>query len=255
MQNYGYLKDSLDDYGKQIGDRVAGWPKGPTAACAACAAAGHEGHPLDLNLDFNFSLRHYAKCGTSDLDAAPPNQNRFVPGQELREFVAASSAAGYSKSAPDAGCSDFGAATAFGRTNEAVSVVLNAFQLRSGPLQCLSNVDLIWLFVVQLDVTAVGVLMCRHGFALLLIDIATGERYIYGIFLLCYLMFSGASGAGLWGCSTASILAVGVLWYDINCRFGAFLRRWATQMLGEEERAAVHSILTPLPCFHRYAHR
>lgn len=89
-------------------------------------------------------------------------------------------------------------------------------------------------------------MLCRHGFLLVLMDILTGERYIYAILMLCFLMFTSLPGG--------AILPVSVLWYDINCKFGAYLKRWA-EGLPEPKRQAVMRILTPLPGFHKYAHR
>ncbi len=47
-----------------------------------------------------------------------------------------------------------------------------------------------------------------------------------------------------------------VVWYDINCRFGPWFKRWAAgQPLLQAMLVAVATLLFPLPCFHRYSHR
>ena len=96
------------------------------------------------------------------------------------------------------------------------------------------------------DITATGALLCRHGFVLIMMDIMTGERYIYCILMLYALMFTSLPDG--------AVLPIGVLWYDINCKFGRYLKNWADG-LPEPKRAFMLRILTPLPGFHKYAHR
>ena len=105
---------------------------------------------------------------------------------------------------------------------------------------------MICALLLQRDITALGAILCRHGLLLAMMDIKTGERYIYAILLLCHLMFSSLPDG--------DILPVKVLWYDINCRFGAYMRSWAEQ-LPQPMKEAVLRVLTPLPSFHKYAHR
>jgi len=77
-----------------------------------------------------------------------------------------------------------------------------------------------------------------------MLDISTGERYIYACVLLYVLMVT---------CG----IPVLVVWYDINCKFAAYFLRWATS------QPALMAVLGrlpskmcfPLPCFHRYSHR
>jgi hypothetical protein len=93
---------------------------------------------------------------------------------------------------------------------------------------------------MQCDVTAVGSTMCRHSIVAHLMDISTGERYIYCCVMLYALM------------ATMPVLFV---WYDINCRFAAYFLVWASKylwLINLLERVATKF---PLPIFHRYAHR
>ena len=84
--------------------------------------------------------------------------------------------------------------------------------------------------------------MCRHSIVAHLLDISTGERYIYACVMLYMLMMQHAS-------------AVLVVWYDINCKFSAYFMRWAaSQPLLVATLTAVRPLF-PLPCFHSYAHR
>ena len=96
-------------------------------------------------------------------------------------------------------------------------------------------------------------MMCRHGHLISALDLPTGERYIYAIFLLHRLLFGAFR-------ERVGILVVSVLWYDINCKFGPYLRNWAQALhvagkLSAEQLRAFLSILTPLPPFHSNAHR
>eukprot|EP00887_Chlorella_sp_A99_P005668 scaffold1.g5668.t1 len=89
------------------------------------------------------------------------------------------------------------------------------------------------------DVTAVGAALCRHSSVALLYDISTGERYIYACIMLYTLMVT---------CS----IPILVVWYDINCRFGAYFLRWATS---QPALTALNLLIKfPLPIFHRYSH-
>lgn len=100
--------------------------------------------------------------------------------------------------------------------------------------------------MLQRDITALGAILCRHGLLMAMMDIKTGERYIYAILLLCHLMFTSLPDGG--------ILPVSVLWYDINCRFGAYMKQWAEQ-LPQDMKLALQAICMPLPGWHQYAHR
>lgn len=86
--------------------------------------------------------------------------------------------------------------------------------------------------------------MCRHAIVAHMMDIYTGERYIYATVMLYMLMV----------CCNIPIL---VVWYDINCKFAAYFLRWAET---HQTLLAVFSRLPtklrfPLPCFHTYSHR
>lgn len=139
--------------------------------------------------------------------------------------------------------------------------------------------------------------MCRHSVVAQLLDIGTGERYIYASIMLYMLMvrrllsaLCAAAVGGQWmqlsgalapidrqlarGSACAPLCAhvprlaglvqlqvtcgisILVVWYDINCRFGPWFKRWAqSQPLLQAILLAAATILFPLPCFHRYSHR
>ena len=82
--------------------------------------------------------------------------------------------------------------------------------------------------------------MCRHGNVAQLFDITTGERYIYACIMLYTVM-------------VVCNVPVLVVWYDINCRFGTYFKRWASSLL--RLTGLVGRMLFPLPIFHRYSHR
>ncbi|PSC72148.1 Tcr1 transposon ORF2 [Micractinium conductrix] len=104
-----------------------------------------------------------------------------LPSGPLAEYSANAAAA---DAEADRACSDFNAVKVLARTSETY------------------------------DVTAVGSTMCRHNSVAHLMDIATGERYIYASVLLYVLMVT---------CH----IPVLFVWYDINCRFSAYFRQWA----------------------------
>ncbi|PSC76837.1 Tcr1 transposon ORF2 [Micractinium conductrix] len=94
---------------------------------------------------------------------------------------------------------------------------------------------------VQYDVTAVGSTMCRHNVVAHLMDIATGERYIYASVLLYVLMVT---------CH----IPVLFVWYDINCRFSAYFRQWACKHPMLASLLVYVGTKFVLPIFHRYSH-
>ena len=97
----------------------------------------------------------------------------------------------------------------------------------------------------QCDVTAVGATTCRHGVVANLMDISTGDRYIYPAVMLYHLMVTCA-------------MVVVVVWYDINCRFGSWFMRWAASTASRMDtvgRLPGGQLIFPLPCFYKYSHR
>ena len=83
--------------------------------------------------------------------------------------------------------------------------------------------------------------MCRHSIVAQLLDISTGERYIYATAMLYILI-------------VACAMPILVVWYDINCKFAAYFLRWAASqptLLAVLE--AQPPVSFPLPCFHRYS--
>jgi hypothetical protein len=86
--------------------------------------------------------------------------------------------------------------------------------------------------------------MCRHSIVAHLMDISTGERYIYAALMLCALMVTHS-------------IAILVVWYDINCKFAGWFKRWSQgyQAVLEALRRFPGSPSFPLPCFHRFSHR
>ncbi|PSC68010.1 Very-long-chain (3R)-3-hydroxyacyl-[acyl-carrier] dehydratase PASTICCINO 2 [Micractinium conductrix] len=205
LMEYGYLQCATM---KLAALGVQGCEERPLSSCAAC-----DGAPVHINLDFNFSLCHNAKCGTSDVQLPPPNSQHYLRGEAVNQLLLESSgAAGTAAAADTPACSDFDAARVLGRTSKSH------------------------------DITAVGVTMCRHSVVAHVMDIATGERYIYAAIMLYMLMVQHA-------------LQVVVVWYDINCKFGPWFKRWAVAkavLLPVLQCAA--AVLFPLPVWHRYAH-
>ena len=231
-----------------MGDAAEGYPAGNIAACPVCCWAGQGVtvsvggkdyiHPgVQFLLDFCFKV-----------DIPHPNQRYYVTqavaGQALPEEMAAAAAelgAAAGPPATDHGCSDHTAAEESGQLRLAVSGALPSALCSGGLALRLTSAPL-----MQRDITALGAILCRHGLLMAMMDIKTGERYIYGILLLCHLMFNSLPDG--------DILPVKVLWYDINCRFAPYMRRWA-EKLPQPMKEAVLRVLTPLPSFHKYAHR
>ena len=61
--------------------------------------------------------------------------------------------------------------------------------------------SLLWL---QYLITAVGMAVCRHGHVYAMINLPSGEKHVYAIYMLQLLL---AAGIFMW-----------FWWYDINCR-------------------------------------
>ncbi|PSC67335.1 Tcr1 transposon ORF2 [Micractinium conductrix] len=83
--------------------------------------------------------------------------------------------------------------------------------------------------------------MCRHNVVAHLMDIATGERYIYASVLLYVLMVT---------CH----IPVLFVWYDINCRFSAYFRQWACKHPMLASLLVYVGTKFVLPIFHCYSH-
>ena len=58
--------------------------------------------------------------------------------------------------------------------------------------------------ILQHLITAVGAAVCRHGHIFKMINLPTGEKHVYAIYLLKCLVDSGVVPS-FW-------------WYDINCK-------------------------------------
>ncbi|PSC73125.1 magnesium chelatase ATPase subunit I [Micractinium conductrix] len=140
---------------------------------------------------------------------------RLVPhmlyGDDLRPLCVGPDPMPSSDAEADRACFDFNAAKVLARTSETY------------------------------DVTAVGSTMCRHNVVAHLMDIATGERYIYASVLLYVLMVT---------CH----IPVLFVWYDINCRFSAYFRQWACKHPMLASLLVYVGTKFVLPIFHRYSH-
>ena len=102
-QEYGYLQCATM---KLAALGVQGCEERPLSSCAAC-----DGAPVHINMDFNFSLCHNAKCGTSDVQLPPPNSQHYLRGEAVNQLLLESSgAAGTAAAADTPACSDFDAA-------------------------------------------------------------------------------------------------------------------------------------------------
>lgn len=96
---------------------VQNLPTGPLHECPCCA----EARPLhSINIDFNFSLAHWVKCGTSAVQLRPPNSRIFLHDKKVVDMVAGSDAAAQADA--DRACSDFNAARVLARTSDKVSI-------------------------------------------------------------------------------------------------------------------------------------
>ena len=206
-QEYGYLDCAirrLDNLGVDV-SVVPLW------SCPCC----HGAPCVHLNTDFSYALCHYARCGTAELQLRPHNDQLYLHGLDVDALLAgcasSSAAAGGAAggaAADKAPCSDFDAARVMGRTSERVgrppcppapscpASTLPLFAVRcaqpttskifpdTGCLQPLEPAQ----SLPQCDVTAVGATMCRHAVVAHLLDISTGERYVYAAIMLYVLM-------------------------------------------------------------------
>ena len=127
-----------------------------------------------------------------------------------------------------------------GRTSDKVGCFKVCFDRDSHLLSEEETSLLMYSFSLQFDVTAVGATLCRHGHLMQLMDIQTGERYVYACILLLSLMEAG--------------VPLHTLWYDINCKFAPYFRGWIARV-AEEFQGRVGDMKFPLPEFHKYAHR
>ena len=62
---------------------------------------------------------------------------------------------------------------------------------------------------VQYLITAVGLAVCRHGAIYKMINLSSGEKHIYAIYVLQTLLSGG--------------LQIMYWWYDINCRWVSWM--------------------------------
>ncbi|KXZ41023.1 hypothetical protein GPECTOR_961g227 [Gonium pectorale] len=89
-------------------------------------------------------------------------------------------------------------------------------------------------------ITAAGLLVCRHGVLLRLINFFSGERHAYSTLAALSLLEAGTS--------------VRFWWYDIACRWGKSYQKWlAEQPQHIREKGAGMQFL--IPPWHCYAHR
>lgn len=94
----------------------------PLADCPCCADAPE----VHINADFNFSLTHLAKCGTSNVRLPAPNALLFLDSAKAAQLVEAANGdrAAAAPVEADRACSDFDAARILGRTSEKVKMCL-----------------------------------------------------------------------------------------------------------------------------------
>lgn len=128
---------------------------------------------------------------------------------------------------------------------------------------------ILW-FWLQCDVTAVGATVCRHYVIAHLLDISTGERYIYACVMLYILMVrlfwalhsrlpvrmdALLDSQHVPGVQVTYSIPILVVWYDINCKFGGYFMRWAQYFA--RLASLLHTLQTkfPLPGFHKYCHK
>lgn len=197
-QEYGYLKCALMQL-PTLG--VQDSAVRPLSACAACdGAAG-----VHINVDFNFSLSHFARCGTSDVRLSPPNSLHFLRGGVVDDHLLVSGGAAAAAPTDTPACSDFDAARVLGRTSQSVrgcrACTLSVWCFRPAGLWCCAArgpSNLFLHYPSQHDITAVGVTMCRHSVVAHALDIGTGERYIYAAIMLYMLMVGGGEERGDW---------------------------------------------------------
>ena len=104
----------------------------PLADCPCCADAAE----VHINADFNFSLTHLAKCGTSNVRLPAPNALLFLDSAKAAQLVEAANGdrAAAAPVEADRACSDFDAARILGRTSEKVPCLFMPM------LACMCNV-------------------------------------------------------------------------------------------------------------------
>jgi hypothetical protein len=113
---------------------VLGLASGPLHGCAVCAEACSARALHSLCADFNFSLRHLARCASSGIQVKPPNVELFLFYSEYAALLTGSTNASACDAAAALACSDFNAATPLARTSEKVCVLFPA--LSCGCCQC-----------------------------------------------------------------------------------------------------------------------
>ena len=94
--------------------------------------------------------------------------------------------------------------------------------------------------MLQNDITALGVCLCRHGHIAYLMNAFTGERHAYATLFMRAVL--------------SSIWLLLFVWYDINCRWSHSFLKWLALQTAELKAKAA-KLHFPLPRMHYYAHR
>ncbi|GIL85589.1 hypothetical protein Vretimale_13302 [Volvox reticuliferus] len=89
-------------------------------------------------------------------------------------------------------------------------------------------------------VTAVGVVVCRHGMLMRLMNFFRGERHFYAIAAIHSLMAVGT--------------AVHFWWYDIACRWSKSFEKWLQKQTDPAILDKGRAVVSLIPPWHRYAH-
>ena len=217
----------------------------PLADCPACAGAP-DAH---LNIDFCFGITTLANCAaatTRGMD--PPNTRVFMDvGTSVAQLQQGVVAPNQAAADADHACSEFNAATALARKSDKVRFWRThphcwAHPCAACPRWPSSPSALCPRSPPQHDTTAVGTAMCRHSVVAAAVEIGTGERYIYAVAMIWHLLLK--------------LVAVSVVWYDINCKFGIYFDRLAQASDAlRSALAGIPPIRFPLPVWHKFAHR
>ena len=154
------------------GSHICWWCAAGDASTASTGPAGlgwdpiqtREFHPYPLHsifFDVCFKLRHMKKQNKSfplaEDTALPPNHQKFVPNQDVLEFIKRPENQAPGDSLKD--CSTFDVDKELGFVSK------------------------------KFDITGLGGAFCRHGFCGLAMNIFTGERYAYALMILQIILF------------------------------------------------------------------
>ena len=221
LREYGYIEQHTSDF-KKLG--VDTYPSGVFGQCGGCWSAGKEctigeKHEASRPLHSGFidgcfkmpHLRNQTKTPITQDYSLPPNHSKFAPNHSIFEF--SNKEDNVLGTVDTKGCSDFEADGELGRKSEVY------------------------------DITGIMGMFCRHGYCGIALNMFTGERYMYGLFML-YLL-----------CIQRQIVVL-FFWYDIGCRFKSRWPKWLNNMesSGEHVDEALRGMSFPLPPFHKYAH-